>query len=244
MYISSATPKRRNPCGPSMKLDGYKILIIEDEPSIRRLLRVSLQNTQAEIIDAPNAEEGVNLATQQKPNLILLDIGLPDQSGLFVIKKIREWSEIPIIILSVNDEEATKIEALDSGANDYLTKPFSVPELLARIRVALRPGAAAPHSPIIRCGSIEMDLTAHTVKVSGKAIKLTTTEYDLLRALLKNAEKVVTHRQLLKEVWGPNSVEHTQYLRVYLAQIRKKLGDPAGDQIQTEPGIGYRLVNL
>ena len=224
-----------------MKTSAGKILLIEDEPAIRRLLKVSLEAQQFTVLEASSGKEGIELAAQKTPHLILLDLGLPDQSGLEVIRKIREWSPIPILILSVQDEESRKIEALDLGADDYLTKPFSVPELLARIRVALRHTKGAPTSPILSCGMIEMDLVAHTLKVEGNLIKLTTTEFEILRVLLKNSEKVVTHRQLLKEVWGPNSVEHTQYLRVYVAQVRKKLGK-ASEQIETEAGIGYRLI--
>ena len=223
-----------------MKTPLIRVLVIEDEPAIRRLLRASLEPHQFEIVDAMDGTQGLSLAVSKNPQLILLDLGLPDQSGLNVIRKVREWSSVPIIVLSVQDEENIKIEALDSGANDYLTKPFSVPELLARIRVALRHTPEGANSPLFQTGEIEMDLVAHTVKVAGESVKLTTTEFEILRLLLKNSEKVVTHRQMLKEIWGPNSVEHTQYLRVYVAQVRKKLGK-AGEQIETEAGIGYRL---
>ena len=222
-----------------------KILLIEDESTIRRFLKVSLESNSFEILEAVNGKEGISMAGSYRPDVILLDIGLPDVDGFEIIKKLREWSSTPIIVLTVHDREEEKVHALDLGADDYLTKPFGVPELLARIRVVLRRSSAEDgKDPIFRTGQFEMDRSAHVVKVSGKEVHLTSTEYDLLAVLVKHAGKVVTHRMLLKEVWGPYSVEHVQYLRVYMGQIRKKLknSDKAPELISTEPGVGYRFL--
>lgn len=222
-----------------------KILIIEDESTIRRFLKVSLESHSFEILEAVNGKEGISMAGSYLPDVILLDIGLPDIDGFNVIKQLREWSSTPVIVLTVHDREEEKVQALDLGADDYLTKPFGVPELLARIRVVLRRSSSEEgKSPIFRSGSFEMDRSAHIVKVSGKEVHLTSTEYDLLTVLVKHAGKVVTHRMLLKDVWGPNSVEHVQYLRVYMGQIRKKLKALNKDieLISTEPGVGYRFL--
>lgn len=223
-----------------------KVLVVDDEASIRKFLRVSLEANQYDVSEAGTAKEGIALASTGKPQVLILDMGLPDMKGLEVIRIVREWSRVPIIVLTVQDAEEEKIAALDAGADDYLTKPFSVPELLARIRVALRHFQVESQDPIFRCGPFEMDRTGRVVKVAGQIIKLTATEYDILRVLVQNAGKVVTHRALLREVWGPNSVEHTQYLRVYLGQIRKKLHvrDDIPELIVTEPGVGYRLSDV
>lgn len=220
-----------------------KILVIEDEVSIRRFLRVSLESNSFDVIEATSGHEGVSLAGSHRPDVILLDIGLPDIDGFSIIKQLREWSATPIVVLTVHDQEEDKVRALDLGADDYLTKPFGVPELLARIRVVLR--RASPEqsqNPVFKFGEFEMDRAAHVVRVAGKEVHLTSTEYDLLGVLVKHAGKVVTHRMLLKEVWGPNSVEHVQYLRVYMGQIRKKLKFGDVELISTEPGVGYRLL--
>lgn len=222
-----------------------KILLIEDESTIRRFLKVSLESNSFEVLEAVNGKEGMSMAGSHRPDVILLDIGLPDIDGFDIIKKLREWSSTPIIVLTVHDREEEKVLALDLGADDYLTKPFGVPELLARIRVVLRRSSAEDgKDPIFRSGHFEMDRSAHVVKVSGKEVHLTSTEYDLLAVLVKHAGKVVTHRMLLKDVWGPNSVEHIQYLRVYMGQIRKKLKTFNEDieLISTEPGVGYRFL--
>jgi two-component system, OmpR family, KDP operon response regulator KdpE len=222
-----------------------KILIIEDEVSIRRFLRFSLESNSFTVIEATNGQEGVSLTASHRPDVVLLDIGLPDMDGFSVIEQIRSWSKVPIVVLTVHDQEDDKVRALDVGADDYLTKPFGVPELLARLRALLRRvSSEQEQSPIFRSGPFEMDRAAHIVRVSGKEVHLTSTEYDLLSVLVKHAGKVVTHRMLLNEVWGPNSVEHIQYLRVYLGQIRKKLKITTGgtEIISTEPGVGYRFL--
>jgi len=221
-----------------------KILLVEDEASIRKFLKLSLESNGFDILEAVNGKEGISMAGSYRPDAILLDIGLPDIDGFSVIKQLREWASTPIIVLTVHDREDEKVQALDLGADDYLTKPFGVPELLARIRVVLRRNSPEQtENPIFRSGPLEMDRSAHIVKVSGKEVHLTSTEYDLLAVLIKHAGKVVTHRMLLKEVWGPNSVEHVQYLRVYMGQIRKKLKtvDESIELISTEPGVGYRF---
>ncbi|RYZ96969.1 MAG: response regulator, partial [Proteobacteria bacterium] len=174
-------------------------------------------------------------------------LGLPDIDGFEVLRRLREWSRVPILVLTVQDSDEDKVRALDGGADDFVTKPFSVPELLARVRVALRHGNPSNDkgAPVVTVGPLELDFAGHLVKMDGREIRLTSTEYDLLAVLVKNAGKVVTHRVLLKEIWGPNATEHTQYLRVYMGQIRKKLKAAAGapEIIVTEPGVGYRLVH-
>jgi len=174
-----------------------------------------------------------------------LDLGLPDKNGIEVIKEVRQWSSTPIIVLTVVDRDQDKVEALDSGADDYITKPFSIPELLVRMRVALRHNAQNEQSPIFKCGSLEMDIAAHIIKISNHQIKLTATEFEILKVLLRYKGKVVTHRVLLNEVWGPNAVEHVHYLRVYLGNLRKKLKIEKTDPelIATEAGVGYRLID-
>lgn len=224
-----------------------KILVIDDEPSIRKLLRVSLEANDYQIFEAQNGQEGLQRTIESKPDIILLDLGLPDKSGLVVIKEIREWSQTPIIVLTVLEDDATKIEALDGGADDYITKPFSIPELMVRMRVALRHALPAhAEGNVLKSGALELDLSSHLVSVDKQNIKLTSTEFDILKTLLKYKGKVVTHKTLLKEVWGPNSVEHVQYLRVYLGNLRKKLKTETSNQdfILTEAGVGYRLQDL
>jgi two-component system KDP operon response regulator KdpE len=224
---------------------GPKVLIVDDEPQIRRFLRASLQAHDYQVIEAENGKEGVRACTVQKPDLLILDLGLPDMDGLDVIKLVREWSTIPIIILSLRSDDPDKIEALDRGANDYVTKPFSMGELLARMRVALRQGqgAGAESGPVITAGDIAIDLSKRLVTVGGTPVRLSRKEYDLLRILASHPGKVITHQQLLQEVWGPAYVEETQYLRVYVGQLRQKLEkEPAAPKyLVTEPGVGYRL---
>lgn len=221
-----------------------KILIIDDESSIRKLLQVSLEANGYQIVEAQTGSEGVQKILEERPEIVLLDLGLPDKSGLTIIKEVRQWSSVPIIVLTVLDQDESKIVALDGGADDYVTKPFSVPELLVRIRVALRHATSTEQSSVLKSGPLEMDLAAHLVKINNQIIKLTATEYDILKVLIRYKGKVVTHRLLLNEVWGPNSVEHVHYLRVYLGNLRKKLKTEESDQelISTEAGVGYRLI--
>lgn len=223
-----------------------KILIIDDESSIRKLLRVTLEANDYKITEAQTAQEGILKIIEDRPEVILLDLGLPDKNGIAVIKEVRQWSSTPIIVLTVIDRDQDKVEALDSGADDYVTKPFSIPELLVRIRVALRHNSSNEQSPLLKCGLLEMDIAAHTVKINNIQIKLTATEFDILKVLVRYKGKVVTHRVLLNEVWGPNSVEHVHYLRVYLGNLRKKLKIEKSDReiIATEAGVGYRLIDL
>jgi two-component system KDP operon response regulator KdpE len=222
-----------------------KALVVDDESSIRRLLKVSLEANGYQLIEAGTAQEGIQKIIEERPEIILLDLGLPDKNGLTVIKEIRQWSTTPIIVLTVLDRDQDKIDALDSGADDYITKPFSMPELLVRMRVALRHNTSNDKSPFLKCGPIEMDLAGHLLKINNHPIKLTATEYDILKVLLRYKGKVVTHRVLLNEVWGPNSTEHVHYLRVYLGNLRKKLKVEISDQelIVTEAGVGYRLID-
>lgn len=222
---------------------GKRILVIDDEQAIRRLLKVSLEPEGYMVMEAKTGEEGIQQAASQRPELILLDLGLPDLNGAQVLKRIREWSQVPILILTVQDSEEDKVALLDLGADDYLTKPFSVPELMARIRVLERHVKTGQSDPVFKSGDLEIDMSAHVVRVKGEEVKLTSTEYDFLKVLALNAGKVVTQRQILKEVWGPNSVEHTHYLRIYAAQLRKKIEENSSEPkwILTEPGVGYRL---
>ncbi len=224
---------------------GPKVLVVDDEPQIRRFLRASLQSHDYVVVEAENGKEAVRVCTVQKPDLLILDLGLPDMDGLDVIKLVREWSQIPIIVLSIRSDDIDKIEALDRGANDYVTKPFSMGELLARMRAALRQGRGdgADNSAVITAGDISIDLGKRLITLGGTPVKLSRKEYDLLKILASHLGKVITHQQLLQEVWGPAYVEETQYLRVYIGQLRQKLErDPANPKwLITEPGVGYRL---
>ena len=219
-------------------------LVIDDEPQIRRLLRVTLEANGYAVFDAVNGQDGIVQAAQCRPEIILLDLGLPDLDGVEVLKRIREWSRVPVIILSVRDREHDKIAALDAGADDFVTKPFSSGELLARLRTTLRRSQPQPAGAIFRAGKIEVDLAARLVRKNSIEVKLTPTEYSLLRLLIVHAGKVLTHRQLLAEVWGPQAVEQTHYLRVHIAHLREKLEDDAAQPgfILTEPAVGYRAV--
>jgi two-component system, OmpR family, KDP operon response regulator KdpE len=223
----------------------YAALVIDDEPQIRRLLRVTLEANGYRVFDAATGQDGLAQAAQRKPDVVLLDLGLPDLDGITVLKRIREWSRVPVIILSVRDQEEEKVAALDSGADDYVTKPFNSAELLARLRAALR--HAQPPSPgaIFRIGNVEVDLAKRLVSKGGVEVKLTPIEYSLLRLLVTHAGKVLTHRQLLTEVWGEKSAGQSHYLRVHFAHLREKLeANPAAPElIITEPSIGYRLVD-
>lgn len=219
-------------------------LVIDDEPQIRRLLGVTLEANGYTVINAATGRDGIVQAAQGRPEIILLDLGLPDMDGVAVLHRIREWSQVPVIVLSVRDREHDKIAALDAGADDYVTKPFGSGELLARLRTTLRRSQPAVAGAIFRVGKVEVDLAARAVRKGGAEVKLTPTEYALLRLLVVHAGKVLTHRQLLTEVWGPNAVEQTQYLRVHVAHLREKLeDDPAQPRlIITEPAVGYRFV--
>lgn len=219
------------------------ILIIDDEVQIRRLLEITLSSNGFKIIEASTGKEGITLAASQQPGLIILDLGLPDIDGLDVIKKLREWYLKPIIILSVRNSEEDIVKALDNGANDYLTKPFRTGELLARIRVSLRQSQGISENPILEFGTLSIDLANHTARKNNELIKLTSTEYSLLTLLAKNEGRVLTHQYILKEVWGMGYIEQTQYLRVFVAQLRKKIeDDPAKPKLlNTESGIGYRF---
>jgi len=220
-----------------------KILIIDDEAAIRRLLKVSLKSQGYSIAEATGGKEGIEQAAMSHPDLIILDLGLPDIDGFKVLKSIREWSQVPIIILTVRDSEIDKVSLLDAGANDYVTKPFGVAELLARVRVALRLFQPSDEKAKFNSGPLEIDFAAHMVKLNNDDIRLTDTDYRLLSLLAKNAGKLLTQRQILKEIWGISAVEHTHYLRIYVAQLRHKLEkDPARPRmIITEPGVGYRM---
>lgn len=224
------------------------VLLIEDEPQMRRFLRAMLAARGYRLVEAETGGEGIAQATTRNPELVLLDLGLPDMDGLEVTRRLREWSAVPIIVLSARGQEQDKIDALDGGADDYLTKPFSAGELLARLRVALRHAAHAARggraeSSSFQVQDVEVDLARRVVLRAGEEIHLTPIEYKLLTTLIRHAGKVLTHRQLLGEVWGPAYAGQTHYLRVYMAQLRHKLErDPARPQILiTEPGVGYRL---
>ncbi len=222
------------------------ILAIEDDPPIRRFLRTTLTVQGYELVEAPTAKDGLIQATTRNPDIVLIDLGLPDMDGLDVIRKIREWSQVPIIVLSARGGENDKVEGLDAGADDYLTKPFGVGELMARIRVALRRkerNSAQASSPVMSAGPIVVDLDKHQVTVDDVEVHLTPNEYKLLAVLLRHAGKVVTHEQLLKEVWGPSHGDESHYLRIYIHQLRQKIEkDPARPKwLQTEAGVGYRL---
>jgi len=220
-------------------------LVIDDELQIRRLLRVCLEANGYRVSEAATGKDGIAEAAQRPPDVVLLDLGLPDMEGVTVLKRLREWSRVPVVVLSVRDREDDKIAALDNGADDYVTKPFSTGELLARLRVAQRHATPSPEATVFRSGPLEVDLAARVVKRGGEEVKLTATEYNLLRLFVQHAGKVLTHRQILKEVWGPNYVEQTHYLRVYLAHLREKLeANPAEPALLiTEPGVGYRLLS-
>lgn len=220
------------------------ILVIEDEVQMRRFLRASLTSNGYHVTEAETAEDGLTQAATRNPELILLDLGLPDQDGLVVTQRLREWTKTPIIVISARGREEDKIQALDAGADDYLTKPFGVGELLARIRVALRNAARGElGTSQFSVGELQIDLIRRIVVVKGTEVHLTPIEYKLLATLVKHAGRVITHRQLLREVWGPNSSEQTQYLRVYMGQLRHKLEqNPSRPRyLTTEPGVGYRL---
>jgi two-component system KDP operon response regulator KdpE len=219
------------------------ILIIDDEVQIRRLLEITLSASGYKISEASTGKEGLTLAATRQPALIILDLGLPDTDGLDLLMKLREWYEKPILILSVRSSEEDIIKALDNGANDYLTKPFRTGELLARIRVAIRQSQGNSDNPILEFGTLTVDLANHTARKNNEIIKLTSTEFLLLALLAKNEGRVLTHQYILKEIWGMGYLEQTQYLRVFMAQLRKKIEEEPSKPklINTESGIGYRF---
>lgn len=225
-----------------------KILVVDDEPQIRKFMRISLAANGYEVIEAMDARQGISLATGSAPDLVILDLGLPDIDGQDAISAIRQTSAVPIIVLSVRADETDKVEALDRGANDYVVKPFGIGELMARIRAALRlkattrPGRSE-HGEILTIGALVLDFERRVITRAGEEVKLSRKEYDLLHLLARNADHVLTHKQILREIWGPAHVGDTAYLRVYVNQLRQKLEiDPSDPKlIATEPGVGYRL---
>jgi two-component system KDP operon response regulator KdpE len=219
------------------------VLIVDDEPQMRRLLRVTLEANGYRALDVATGQDALVEAAQRRPDVVLLDLGLPDLGGMTVLKRIREWSQVPIIILSVRDQEEEKVAALDSGADDYVTKPFNSAELLARVRAALRHAQPQGADAIFSVGDLQVDLSKRVVLKKNIEVKLTPIEYSLLRLLVTHAGKVLTHRQLLTEVWGEKAAGQSHYLRVHIAHLREKLeNDPSSPElILTEPAIGYRL---
>lgn len=227
---------------------GPLVVVIEDEPQIRRFLRASLTTNGFRLIEAETGKDGLREVATRQPDLVILDLGLPDMDGVEVLSRVREWSSVPTIILSARGQEGDKIKALDAGADDYVSKPFAMGELLARIRVALRHATridGAEDESLFSVGELRVDLARHQVLLGDQEVHLTPIEFRLLATLIKHAGKVLTHKQLLTEVWGPNQTEQSHYLRVYAAQLRRKLeADPARPRyILTEPGVGYRLAD-
>lgn len=221
-------------------------IIVEDEPQIRRFVRIALEGEGWLVFDAATLRQGLVEAGTRRPDLIVLDLGMPDGDGVGYLHDLRAWSQVPVIVLSARADEADKIAALDAGADDYLTKPFGVGELLARVRVARRraQGVSDTGAARVRFGAVDVDLASRVVVRDGEPVHLTPIEYRLLTLLIANTGKVLTHRQLLREVWGPNAVEHSHYLRIYMSQLRRKLeADPARPEyLLTETGVGYRFV--
>lgn len=220
-----------------------EILVIDDEIQIRKLLEITLDSNDYKTLFAVNAKEGLLAAANHQPDLIILDLGLPDEDGQIVLKRLREWYKSPIIILTVKNTEEEIVKALDNGANDYLTKPFRTQELLARIRTALRNLVQKENDPVVSFGNVSIDFTSRIVKLKDEILKLTATEYNLLSILVKNEGRVLTHQYLLKEVWGNSYSDQTQYLRVFVAQLRKKIEEDPNQPkfILTESGVGYRF---
>jgi two-component system KDP operon response regulator KdpE len=218
-----------------------RILVIDDDPALLRVLRISLSARDYDVVVASNGAQGISEAALQSPDVVVLDLGLPDLDGIEVCRRIREWSQVPVIVLSADGTENRKVEALDNGANDYMTKPFGMNELLARIRVALRhPVEEAPSE--LQVGPLHLDLVHHEATMAGEAVELTNREFAFLAYLAQNAGRVSTHRMVLEAVWGPRYVRATRYLREYAYRLRRKLGDEDGSFIVTHPGIGYQLV--
>jgi len=223
-----------------------RVLAIDDEAPIRRLLRISLESHGFQIFEAATAEDGLQMVLGTKPDAILLDLNLPDRDGREVLRSLREWSKVPVIVLSVRNAEEDIVEMLNAGADDYVVKPFNTAELQARIGVALRHHAPEPLDPVFVSGPLSVDVTTRLVTVGGEERKLTPTEYAILRLLVRNAGKVLTHQQILRDVWGPNVESDSGNLRVYITQLRRKIeAEPARPRILlTEPGVGYRLKIL
>jgi two-component system, OmpR family, KDP operon response regulator KdpE len=224
----------------------FRILIIDDEPQIRKLLRISLEANDFKVFDIGNGKDGLVEVAMNHPDVVLLDLGLPDEDGVEILKNLREWSTVPVIILTVEDSEPIKVKALDLGADDYVTKPFNTAELLARIRVAIRHSYKIDESPVFINGNLEVDLSLRTVKIGGQEIKLTALEYSILALFVRNAGKVLTHNYIIKDIWGNPYSENAQILRVHVAQLRKKIEkNPSIPEILlTESGVGYRLKVL
>jgi two-component system KDP operon response regulator KdpE len=224
--------------------EGPVVLIIDDEAQIRRLLRLSLEAHNYQVREATTAQEGLQQVAMTRPDLIILDLGLPDMEGIEVVRKLREWSQTKVIVLSVKNAEQDKIALLDAGANDYVTKPFGMGELLARMRAALRSTLPEASEGVLKTGSLTIDFSRRVVTKNGVELKLTPTEYSLLRFLAQNAGKVLTHSQIIRELWGPQAQPDMSYLRVYILQLRRKLEDnPSNPRLLiTEPGVGYRLL--
>jgi len=227
-------------------MNKYKILIIDDEPQIRRMLRMALETNDYSIFEEATATEGFRSVMMNRPDIIILDLGLPDEGGLSLVRKLREWSTIPVIVLTVDNNPATKIEVLDEGADDYITKPFDTGELLARIRVAIRHSMKLDEIPVFQSGVLQVDLSARIVTVGGEEVKLTATEYSLLSLFVRNAGKVLTHSYISREIWKNPYSDNSQILRVHIAQIRKKIEQNPSlpSKLITEPGVGYRFRTL
>lgn len=222
---------------------GQRILVVDDESAIRRFLRAALTVYGYVVIEAANGMEAIQAVINHRPDIIILDLGLPDMDGIEITRSLREWSQTPVIILSVREQESDKISALDAGADDYLTKPFSTGELMARIRVAIRRSILPTVEPVMQVGELQVDLSRRIVSVGEREITMTPTEYDILRLLIQNAGRVITHHMLLKTIWGPNFEASSHLLRVNISNIRQKIeANPARPHyIVTEPGVGYRL---
>jgi two-component system KDP operon response regulator KdpE len=224
-----------------------RILVVDDEAQIRKFLRIALEASGFEVVEATHGAEGIARCATASPTLVILDLGLPDMDGKEVVRRIREWSEVPILVLSVRQSEAEKVASLDAGANDYVVKPFGIAELLARVRALLRGRAQAGSAPAseIVVGALTVDLARHEVRLEGEVVKLTRKEFELLRVLAQNAGRILTHGQILREVWGKAHENDTQYLRVFVSQLRQKLHDDPADPrfILNEPGVGYRMLD-
>ncbi len=221
------------------------VAVIEDDVALRRALRTSLRARGFDVLEVATGEQAIVLAADGTADLLLLDLGLPDIDGIEVLVRIREFSAVPVVVLTARDQQSDKVRALDAGADDYVTKPFGIEELLARVRAALRRAPSGPVAPThVRCGDVDIDLALREVVVGGVAVHLTRTEWGLLDQLVSHPGKLLTHAELLRRVWGPGYGTESEYLRVYVAQLRKKLGDAAGSPrfILTEPGIGYRWI--
>ncbi len=221
-----------------------RILIIDDEPSIRLILKLNLEAHHFQVIEAATAQDGFDKAQQMQPNLIILDLTLPDMPGAELLRRFREWTRVPIIVLTANDNEFSKVQLLDTGADDYVTKPFSNQELLSRIKVAFRHAENDGAAPIFQSGTLKVDLARRIVTVEQNPIKLTATEFEILKRLVLNAGRVVSQEFLLQDIWGKHALENSHYLRIYIGQLRKKIERDSTnpEHILTEPGVGYRLL--